>query len=142
MQKALGLLLRKAREPVVQLQNLEAGRNIPKKRPLDLAQAYDMTGDEQVLVVMSVLDGLGNLDGVSVIPTGYKNGTITIDADKHHVLQWKFQWIQNRFLGYALKKDDSGGNTVANVVLRSPEDALRFVGAYTLLYEIRANQKN
>ena len=86
------------------------------------------------------LQSLDELEWISVEVTGGTNGTIRITHERHHAPEFMFRWSSDHFLGYFI--DGDGCQSQAVVSLRTSMDAIRFVAAYSILNEIRANQKS
>jgi len=89
--------------------------------------------------ISNQLQFLDELECISVEVSGSTNGTIRITHERHHAPEFLFRWSSDHFLGYFI--DGDGNQSQAVVSLVTPMDAIRFVAAYAMLNEIRANQK-
>jgi hypothetical protein len=89
--------------------------------------------------IMSQLKSLEELNGISVNVTGSKDGTIRISHTKLHALEFRFHWSGDHFIGHFIDGDDNESQAV--ISLYSRMDAIRFITAYNILNDVRANQK-
>lgn len=85
------------------------------------------------------LKSLKELNDVSVEVSGDANGVVRITHTKHHAPEFLFRWHTDHFIGYFI--DGDGNQSQAVVSLYTPMAAIKFVSAYVMLNEIRANQK-
>lgn len=81
---------------------------------------------------------LEELDDVSVTVSA-KGGTIHVQHDKQHGLEFHFDWQADHFTGYFI--DGNKNKSQAVVSLYTSLDAIHFVSAYAALNDIRAHQK-
>lgn len=89
--------------------------------------------------IISRLQSLEELQGVSVDISAKTKGTVRITHEKHHAPEFLFRWSNNHFIGYFI--DGSGAQSQAIVSLYNSIDAGMFVCAYIILNGIRSNQK-
>jgi len=85
------------------------------------------------------LKSLEEIEDIDVKITGSSKGTIRIMHKKHHAPEFRFHWTTDHFVGYFI--DGDGKESQAIVSLYTPMDAIRFVAAYSILNDLRANQK-
>lgn len=84
------------------------------------------------------LMNLEEIENVSVTSTDGK-GTIKIQHAKHHGLEFMFRWSSDHFIGYFI--DSEKNKSQAVISLYSDLDAIKFSAAYSMLLDIRANQR-
>jgi hypothetical protein len=89
--------------------------------------------------IVNRLRSLEEISGITVEVTGSMDGTIRITHDRHHAPEFIFRWNNDHFIGYFV--DGQERQSQAVVSLYTPMDAIRFVAAYAILNDIRANQK-
>ena len=85
------------------------------------------------------LKSLEELEGVRVNVSKRNQDTVHIEQVKHHVLEFRFQWKSDHFIGYFI--DANGKESQAVLSLKTPMDAIHFASAYATLNGIRAKQK-
>ena len=85
------------------------------------------------------LKSLKEIEGILVTVTGSSNGTIKIKHRRQHAPEFIFRWNTDHFIGYFI--DDEDRQSQAVISLYNSMDAIRFVSAYAILNDIRANQK-
>jgi len=85
------------------------------------------------------LKSLAELDDINVKITGSSKGTIRIIHKRHHAPEFRFHWSSDHFIGHFIDGNDQQSQAV--VSLYTPMDAIRFVSAYSILNDLRANQK-
>lgn len=90
--------------------------------------------------IIKRLESLEDLEGVSVTVSGSTKGTVRVQHDKHHALDFLFKWSVDHFVGYFV--DGESNQSQAVISLYSGLAAIRFATAYALLVELRANQKS
>lgn len=86
------------------------------------------------------LQALEEIPGVTVQVSGYTQGTIRVIHTKHHAPEFIFKWSNEHFVGYFIDGNDAQSQAV--VSLYTALDAVKFISAYAMLNEIRANQKS
>src|SRR6266849_511557 len=93
------------------------------------------------------LKSLEEIDGISVEVSGDSDRTICIKHEKVHAPEFRFRWNTDHFVGYFVdgkKKRTNQGmggkkkrrRSQAVVSLYNGMDAIRFVTAYAILYEL------
>ena len=89
--------------------------------------------------IRSRLKSLEEIEGIEVKISGSSKGTIRIIHKRHHAPEFLFHWVSDHFIGYFI--DGNNQQSQAVVSLYTPMDAIRFVSAYSILNDLRANQK-
>lgn len=88
--------------------------------------------------IVNRLKSLQDIDHVSVSESS-GGGTIRVEHQKHHGLDFVFKWATDHFIGYFI--DSAGNQSQAVISLYTTIQATNFVTAYGLLAEMRANQR-
>lgn len=88
-------------------------------------------------LIETKLESLEGLDGVAV---ELKTNSIKIAHKKEHAIGFKFKWLQDdHFVGYFIDKHETESQAVVSI--RSDKDATKFVKAFHILADLRANKK-
>jgi hypothetical protein len=88
--------------------------------------------------IASILKTLEEIEHVKVSKTA-GGGSIKVEHKRHHGLEFMFRWASDHFIGYF--KDSAGNQSQAVISLYTPLQATSFATAYSLLCELRANQR-
>lgn len=92
-------------------------------------------------IISEILNNLNEIEGVTVEIAGPSEGTILVypGNEKYHALSFKFIWLRDHFIGYAI--DGNGNQSHAVVSLWNATDAFKFASAYIAFKDIWAKQR-
>lgn len=90
-------------------------------------------------LITNRLKSLEEVDGIVVKISGSTKGTIRITHERHHAPEFLFHWSSDHFIGHFIDGNDQKSQAV--ISLYTPMDAIHFVSAYSILNDLRANQK-